>query len=133
MLNEFGRNDVRLYAKGIRLYAEAKAEFDGLISQLEYELGQSRPPDQSAAFGTARNSAVEKRIAFTSFVTDTILPQIGGTPKGIGDFIKVVPELLKALTDAGISIWREFHSASETRQKYIRQELEALRWPAFKP
>ena len=79
------------------------------------------------------NGAVDKRVAFTSFVTDTIVPQAGGTTKGIGDFIKVVPELVKALTDASISIWREFRSAGEARRKEMRQELESLRWPPFKP
>jgi hypothetical protein len=131
LLNDSGRKDVEQYARGVTLYVAAKAEFDGLISELEYELGQPQPPDQSAAFQAALNGAVDKRIAFTNFVSDTIVPRADGT-KGLGDFIKVAPDLLKALTDAGISIWREFRSAGEARQKEIRQELEALRWPAFK-
>jgi len=134
LLNEFGRKDVGRYVHGITLYAAAKAEFDGLISELEHELGQAQPPDQSAAFQTALNGAVDKRIAFTSFVNDEILPQASGTQKkGIGDFISVVPERVKGRTEAGISIWREFRSAGEARRNQMRQELEALRWPAFKP
>lgn len=133
LLNEFGRKDVGQYAKGIMLYAAAKAEFDGLISELEHELGQPQPPDQSAAFQTALDGAVEKRVAFTNYVSDTILPRNDATTKGLGDFIKVVPELVKALTDAGISIWREFRSAGDARRKDIRDELETLRWPPFKP
>ncbi len=133
ILNDYGRKDAGQYAEGVTLYAEAKADFDGLISELEHELERTRPPDQSAAFEAALNAAVDKRVAFTNFVTGTIIPQGSGTPKGIGDFIKVVPELVKALTDAGISIWREFRSAGEARRNEIRQELEALRWPAFKP
>jgi hypothetical protein len=134
LLNEFGRKDVGQYAKGITLYASAKAEFDGLISELEHEFGQAQPPDQSPAFQTALSGAVDKRIAFTSFVSDEILPQASGAQKkGIGDFISVVPELIKALTDAGISIWREFRSAGDARRTEMRQELGALRWPAFKP
>ncbi|HME26805.1 MAG TPA: hypothetical protein VKI44_36695 [Acetobacteraceae bacterium] len=133
LLNEFGRKDVGQYARGITLYAAAKAEFDGLISELEHELRQTQPPDRSATFQTVLNGAVDKRVAFTSFVSDTILPQAGGTAKGIGDFIRVVPELVKALTDAGISIWREFRSAGEARREEMRKELEGLRWPPFKP
>ena len=71
-------------------------------------------------------------MAFTSFVTETILPHTDNPPKGIvGDFIKGGGELIKALTDAGIAIWREFRSAGEARRSEIRQELESLKWPQF--
>jgi hypothetical protein len=39
--------------------------------------------------------------------------------------------LIKALTDAGIAIWREYRSGDEARRKEIKQELESLRWPQF--
>src|ERR1700722_14232955 len=133
LMDMFGRQDVGQYAKGVTLYAEAKAEFDGLISALEQALEQPRPPDQSATFQVVLDRAVEKRVAFTGFVSDTILPQNGGTTKGIGDFIKVVPELITALTKAEISIWQASHSAGEARRTEMRQELEAVRWPPFKP
>lgn len=133
LLNEFGRKDVAQFANGVVLYARAKAEFDGLISQLIYELEQARPPDQSDAFRAALTGAVEQRTAFTSFIADTVLPHGDATKKGLFDFIKVVPDLVKALTDAGLSIWREFRSGGEARRKEMRQELEALRWPPFKP
>jgi hypothetical protein len=131
ILNDYGKKDIGQYAKGITRYSEAKAEFDGLIAELEHELGQPMPPDQSAAFASALKEAVDKRVAFTSFVTDTILPHTDNPPKGLGDFIKGGGELIKVLTDAGIAIWREFRSAGEARRKEIRQELETLRWPQF--
>jgi hypothetical protein len=132
ILNDFGRKDISEYAIGVTRYAEAKAEFDGLIAELEHELGQPEPPNQSEAFEAALKAAVDKRIAFTSFVTNTILPQTGSTHKGIaGDFIKGGGELIRALTDAGVTIWREFRSVGEVRRNEIRQELETLRWPQF--
>jgi hypothetical protein len=132
ILNDFGRSDVGQYATGIARYAEAKAEFDGLIAELEHELGQSTPPDRSSSFATALEGAVEKRVAFTSFVSDTIVPHTDAAQKGmVGDFIKGGSDLIKALTDAGISIWREFQSSGEARRSEIRQELETLRWPQF--
>jgi hypothetical protein len=77
------------YAKGITLYAEAKAEFDKLIAELEHELEQARPPDQSERFEAALKDAVAKRVAFTSFVTDTLVPHTEGAQRGsVGDFIK---------------------------------------------
>jgi len=133
LLNDFGRKDVAQYAQGITLYAQAKADFDGLISELEHTLDQSQPPDQSAEFRAALEEAVRKRVAFTDYITGTVLVQTDGTRSGIGDYIKVVPDLVKALTDAGISIWREFHANGEAKRKELRQELETLRWPPFKP
>jgi len=132
IMNDFGQRDIGQYAKGVTLYAEAKAEFDGLIAELELELEQARPPDQSERFEAALKDAVAKRVAFTSFVTDTLVPHTEGAQKGIvGDFIKGGGDLIKALTDAGIGIWREYRSGSEARRKEIMQELESLRWPQF--
>jgi hypothetical protein len=131
LLNDLGKKDVSQYATGITRYAAAKADFDGLISELEHELVDTTPPDQSAAFDAALKEAVDKRVAFTSFVTDTILPHTDNPPKGIGDFIKGGGDLIKALTEAGIAIWREFRSAGEARRTEIKLELETLRWPQF--
>jgi hypothetical protein len=82
LLNEFGRKDVTQYARGVMLYAAAKAEFDGLIAEVEHQPGQKLPPDQSPTFQTALNGAVEKRVAFTNFISDTVLPQGRGNKKG---------------------------------------------------
>jgi hypothetical protein len=132
IMNDFGRKDIGQYAKGITLYAEAKSEFDGLITELEDELEQPKPPDESKTFESALKEAVAKRVAFTSFVTDTLVPHTEGAQKGVvGDFIQGGGDLIKALTDAGISIWRESQSGGEARRKEIRQELESLRWPQF--
>jgi hypothetical protein len=132
IMNDFGRKDITQYAKGVMLYADAKAEFDGLITQLEYELEQPKPPSQSEKFEAALKDAVAKRVAFTFYVTDTLVPHSEGAQKGIvGDFIKGGGDLIRALTDAGIAIWHEFRSGSEARCKEIKQELESLRWPQF--
>jgi len=132
IMNEFGRNDISQYAKGVTLYAEAKAEFDGLITQLEHDLEQPKPPTESEKFEAELKKAVAKRVAFTSFVTDTLVPHTEAAQKGIvGDIIKGSAELIKVLTDAGLAIWHEFRSGSEARRKEIKQELESLRWPQF--
>ena len=132
ILNDYGAKDVGNYAKGISLYAEAKADFDGLITELEYELDQAMPPSQSEKFESALKEAVAKRMVFTSFVTDTIIPHSEAAQKGVvGDFIKSAGDLIKALTDSSIAIWHEFKSSSEEKRKEIRQKLEALRWPQF--
>jgi ABC-type sugar transport system substrate-binding protein len=132
IMNDFGKNDINQYAKGVVLYAQAKADFDGLITQLEDELVQSKPPNASEKFKAVLEEAVAKRVAFTSFVTDTIIPHTDTTQKSIvEDFIKGGADLIKALSDAGLSIWHEYRSASDTRRNEIKQELETLRWPQF--
>jgi hypothetical protein len=132
LLNNFGPKDTGQYAKGIILYAEARADFDGLITELEYELEQGQPPNKSEKFESALKDAVAKRVAFTSFVTDTLVPRSDAAQKGmVGDFIKGSGDLIKALTDSGLAIWHEFQSGGDARRKEIRQELESLRWPQF--
>jgi hypothetical protein len=132
LLNNFGPKDMGHYTRGIALYAAAKADFDGLITELEDDLEGPKPPNQSEKFESALKEAVAKRVAFTSFITDTLVPHTKGAQKGIvGDFIKGGGELITALKEAGIAIWREFQSSGEAKRKEIRQELESLRWPQF--
>ena len=50
LLKGFGKQDIATYARGIQLYAEAKAEFDGLIDQILASLRQAESLDTSAAF-----------------------------------------------------------------------------------
>jgi hypothetical protein len=132
IMNNFGKKDINQYAPGVVLYAQAKAEFDGLITQLEYQLVEPKPPNESEKFEAVLDEAVAKRVVFTSFVTDTIIPHTDTTRKSIvGDFIKGGADLIKALTEAGLSIWHEYRSASDARRGEIKQELETLRWPQF--
>jgi hypothetical protein len=131
ILNSSDSNSIEL-RKGILLYAEAKAAFDGLITQLEFELKQSAPPSRSEAFEAKLKEAVDKRIAFVSHVNDRIVPHPEGAQKGIVDaFIKGGGQLIKDLTESGISLWREYRSASEVNRNEIIQMLESLRWPEF--
>jgi hypothetical protein len=96
IMNDFGRKDIDHYVTAIALYAEAKAEFDGLITQLEDELEQARPPSRSEKFEAVLKEAVAKRVAFTSFVSDTLVPHTEGTQKGIvEDFIRGGADLVK--------------------------------------
>jgi hypothetical protein len=44
ILATVGRKDANLYVRGIQLYADAKAEFDGLIAALRIDLIEGRTP-----------------------------------------------------------------------------------------
>jgi hypothetical protein len=130
MLDRFGKTDTARFVQGITHYAEAKADFDGLIEALKTDLVQRRDPTTSSRFGEALRVAAEKRIAFTSFVEEVIGNKEGA--KGwIYDAIRVVPDLVRALTDAGVTIWREFHDARKARRDQILNQIDHLKWKAF--
>ena len=94
------KDNTGLYVRGIKLYADAKAEFDGLIAELRFDLQSGQDPARSAKFNEALKEAAEKRIAFTSFVSAEV-DKLAGARPGLPDVIQAVPELVKAITDAG--------------------------------
>jgi len=129
-LDRFGKADTARYVQGIGRYADAKAEFDGLIEALKTEIVQRRDPTGSPRFGESLERAAEKRVAFTSFV-DEVVGHKEGAKTWIYDVVRVVPDLVTALTGAGISIWREFRDASRARRDQILDQLDHLKWKDF--
>jgi hypothetical protein len=131
MLDRFGKTDPRCYVQGISRYAEAKADFDGLIEALKTDLIQHRDPMRSPKFPAALQAAAEKRIVFTSFVADEVVSKKEGSRTLLYDVIRVVPDLIKKLTESGISIWHEFRDAGKARRDQILNQLDHLKWKAF--
>lgn len=130
MLDTHSKADASRYVQGISRYAEAKADFDGLIEALKTDLVQRRDPTSSPRFGEALQTAAEKRIAFTTFVEEVVGDKEGA--RGwIYDVVRVVPDLVKALTEAGIGIWREFRDAHQARRDQILDQIDHLKWKAF--
>ena len=115
VLSTVAKNDAALYVRGIELYADAKAEFDGLIAELRIELQTGREPAKSVKFNQALKGAAEKRIIFTSFVSSEVHKLQGARP-GLEDLIQVVPDLVKAITEAGLSIRNAFREARKERR-----------------
>jgi hypothetical protein len=131
ILDRFGKNDPTRYVQGIARYAEAKAEFDGLIGALETDLIDGRDPKNSPKLGEEVQTAAEKRIAFTTFVADQVVGKTEGARGVLPDVLSVVPDLIKALTESGISIWKEYSTAGKERRDAIRDELDHLKWKSF--
>ena len=78
ILATVGRKDVDSYVRGIQLYADAKAEFDGLIAQLRLDLIEGHDPTKSPKFDAALQAAAKSRIAFTNFVSGQVVGKIQG-------------------------------------------------------
>jgi hypothetical protein len=131
ILATVGRRDVGNYVRGIQLYADAKAEFDGLIAQLRLGLINGSDPVHAPKFAATLQAAAEKRIAFTNFVSVEVVDKIQGARPGLIDVAKAVPELVKALTDAGLGIWGAFRDANKQHREAILSEIDHLRWRAF--
>ena len=131
VLATVGRKDIDRYVRGIQLYADAKAEFDGLIAALRVDLIEGNNPAKSQRFATALQGAAKKRIAFTDFVSDEVVGKVEGARPGLLDVVKVVPDLVNAITDAGLAIWDAFRKANKERREAILAEIDRLRWRSF--
>jgi hypothetical protein len=126
-----GKSDTALYVRGIQLYADAKAEFDAMIAELKFDLTTGQDPVHSAVFTGALQGAAQKRIAFTSFVSHEVIDKLKGTKPGLPEVIQAVPDLVNAITDSGLSIWKAFHDASNERRDAILIEVDHLQWRSF--
>jgi len=92
---------------------------------------EGRNPTRSSKFATALEAAAKSRIAFTNFVSDQVVGKIEGAKPGLIDVVKVVPDLVKAITDAGLAIWEAFAKADKERRDAVLSEVDHLRWRAF--
>jgi len=131
LLKDYAESDASKLAQGRRLYALAKAGFDGIIEQLDDQLDRPQPPDASAEFEKKLQAAVDQRVVFTSYVDGLLPPPQPGEKGPLGDIIKGAGELVSALTDASIKIWREFRAASSENRKDVRERLKGLKWRSF--
>jgi hypothetical protein len=131
ILATVGKADIGRYVRGIQLYADAKAEFDALIAELKFDLTTGQDPARSAVFTGALQGAAEKRVAFTSFVKREVVDLVPDARAGLPDPFAAVPELVKTITDAGLSIWKAFHDANKERRDAILNEVEHLQWRSF--
>jgi len=126
-----GKNDTAVYVRGIQLYADAKADFDAMIAELKFDLTAGQDPAHSAVFTGALQGAAKKRIAFTSFVSREVVDKLQGAKPGLPSVLDAVPELVKSITDAGLSIWKAFHDASKEGRDTILSEVDQLQWKSF--
>lgn len=131
LLDSHGKKDMARYVEGVRLYSEARADFDGLIEQLKYDLNQGLDLKTSPAFGQVLDNAARKRVAFTDFVSQNILSDVQGAKPALPDVIAAVPNLVKVLMDAGLNIWKEFRAGDKQRREDIRNQLDGLKWRSF--
>lgn len=131
LLNEFGKKDLNKYGKGIQLYVNARAKFNGLIELMKHKLSEGEPFDNSPDFDNTLKTAVDKRVSFTTYINEEIIGDSEGKKGFPVAIIGGAAELIKALTEVGKTIWQEYRSVNDTRRKELLEQLEALKWKAF--
>ena len=131
LLKTVGKEDFQRYADGIRLYANAKAAFDALIEQMHQEIRDGKRPDESDEFRIKLDAAVTRRVAFTKHVEEIVASIAPGTPRAIGDALTAPADLIKAITDSAMPIWKEYRRIKEEDRKNTLSRLDALKWKSF--
>ncbi len=125
LLKKYG--DSTAVDSGSISYAEAKAEFDGVIAGLLVALAQRQKPSSLSDLQERLQRGFKKRYAFCKGVESLIPPATGD--KGlitiklrgdVGQLIEAVKEIyLRAKDDNALA------------RKTIQIQLEATSWPAF--
>jgi hypothetical protein len=119
-------------AEGQRLYASAKAGFNGLIErlieQLEHQSGRPALPNAAAEFRLQLEAAINRRVALTSYVR-SLEPPGGGRPSS--GAAENAGKLLNDLSDACAKITRQYLIASDEGRRAILDRLNELKWRPF--
>lgn len=129
-LNQYGKEDFNKYGKGIKLYAEAKGEFDGLIESMKNKLIHGGSFENAPEFDATLKTAVDKRVYFTSFIEKEIMSGKEGT-KGFLSAVGDAKELISLIMEAAKTFWQEYQKIKEDRRQELIGQLNALKWKNF--
>ena len=131
LLKTYAAADQAALLQGQRLYALAKAASDGLIARFLVVLTDDRDPASADDLKQAAEHAFTTRLAFSQHVNDA-LPDLSGTKiVRLDTLAKPATDLVKALLDGGIAVWKEYRRGNELRCATLRAQLEQHRWRAF--
>ncbi|WP_058554204.1 hypothetical protein [Thiohalocapsa sp. ML1] len=132
LLHEHGGADPNLYTRGLVLYIEAKAAFDGLIESAKAALTAGRGVDDVHDLDLKIRAAVARRTALVGLVRDELLPPGGGTRDGFAPSGLLDPgALIGGLLEGIAAMLRERREAADVRRKETLTQLDGLKWRAF--
>ncbi len=135
LLKEFKQRDLKVYAEGVQLYADARGGFNGLIEQIKHGLIAEERFDQSAEFKRKLKAAVNLRVAFTHHVDEKLIRTLSsdgtkGLPS-VGALLADPAKLINSITEAVKGLWQEYRKIKDTRRKEMLEQLEEIKWPNF--
>jgi hypothetical protein len=122
------RGDAGAIDRGALAYADAKAEYDGIISGLAVALASREQPSSLPDLETRLRRGFQKRVAFCDSVKPLLPAQTAGE-KGLIDTI--VGGTVGPLIDAVKAIWLRIRDDNALMRKTIETQLEATTWRDF--
>ena len=126
ILKKYG--DAAAIDRGSLAYANAKADYDGIIAGLTVALAQGQQPRSFPDLEGQLQRGFEEREAFCKSVQPLVPPQSSGQ-KGIID--EIVSGAVGPVVDAIKEIYLDAKRQDELTRKTIQTQLEATSWPAF--
>ena len=125
-LKKYG--DAPAVDRGSFAYADAKAEYDGMIAGLDVALAQQDKPTSLPDLQARLQRGFDKRMAFCKSVQN-----LGPQPEqgAKGPLADIVSGAVGPLVDAVKAIWLERMNQNEARRATIETQLKATAWPSF--
>lgn len=125
ILEKYG--DTAAIDRGSLTYANAKADYDGIIAGLIVALARGQQPTSLPDLEQQLQRGFEEREAFCKSV-QPLVPQSSGQ-KGVIE--EVVSGAVGPVIDALEEIYLDAGRKDELTRKTIQTELEATSWPGF--
>jgi hypothetical protein len=115
-----------------RLYAKAKATFDGVIGQLQADLASAKSPKLTPRFRQRLEDAAKHAHEFGTYA-DKVLNQTvpSGSKTVLRALIGELDKLITAIVNGGIAIFQEADRVGERDRKKMAERIEQERWRAF--
>lgn len=115
-----------------RLYAKAKAAFDGVIGQLQADLASAKSPKLTPKFRQRLEDAAKRAHEFGTHadraLDETVPP---GSKSVLRALVGELDKLITAIVNGGIAIFQEADRVGEHRRKEMAARIEQERWLAF--
>lgn len=131
LLKTFAAKKPAALARGEMLYSDAKADFDGFIEGLIVSLADTTSPADSTRLRSELDAAVTKRLALSRYVEPLVPKQSGSRPFALDLLKDTAGDILKAIMEGGVEIWKEYRHGDELRRQSISTRLEAQKWLRF--
>jgi hypothetical protein len=127
LLKKYG--DAAARDRGAIAYADAKAEYDAVVSGLETALAQGQGPASLPDLEARLRRGFDRRTEFCDSVKALLPPAPSGASKG--PIEEITKGAIGPLVDAVVTLWKEHRAVQQQTRDTIRIQLEDAVWPSF--
>lgn len=115
-----------------RLYARAKAAFDGVIGQLQADLASAKSPKLTPKFRQRLENAAKRAYEFGTHADKALDESVPpGSKSVLRALVGELDKLITAIVNGGIAIFQEADRVGERRRTEMAARIEQERWRAF--